>query len=119
MNQGMSSWVMNVVPTSEPNSLPVIYDRGLIGVAHDWYAPRLSPTKALPPPPSPTISCSLHSDHNQYYYVTGVSHLIHIQGHMICFMHLAFSPRSRKGTITELSETVMEASHLLRMLNAN
>jgi len=31
-------WVMNVVPVSGPNTLPVIYDRGLIGVAHDWYS---------------------------------------------------------------------------------
>jgi len=30
-------WVMNVVPVSEPNTLPVIFDRGLLGVAHDWY----------------------------------------------------------------------------------
>jgi hypothetical protein len=30
-------WVMNVVPINGPNTLPVIYDRGLIGVAHDWY----------------------------------------------------------------------------------
>lgn len=29
-------WVMNVVPVSEFNTLPVIYDRGLIGVMHDW-----------------------------------------------------------------------------------
>lgn len=28
---------MNVVPVSGPNTLPVIYDRGLIGVMHDWY----------------------------------------------------------------------------------
>lgn len=28
---------MNVVPISGPNTLPVIYDRGLIGVMHDWY----------------------------------------------------------------------------------
>lgn len=33
-----NSWVMNVVPLSGPNTLPVIYDRGLIGVMHDWYA---------------------------------------------------------------------------------
>ncbi|KAM0941370.1 putative S-adenosyl-L-methionine-dependent methyltransferase [Dioscorea sansibarensis] len=32
-------WVMNVVPTSGPNTLPVIYDRGLIGVTHDWCEP--------------------------------------------------------------------------------
>lgn len=30
-------WVLNVVPVNEPNTLPVIYDRGLIGVIHDWY----------------------------------------------------------------------------------
>ncbi|XP_020581065.1 probable methyltransferase PMT11 [Phalaenopsis equestris] len=35
----MNSWVMNVVPISGPNTLPVIYDRGLIGVAHDWCEP--------------------------------------------------------------------------------
>lgn len=29
-------WVMNVVPVSGFNTLPVIYDRGLIGVMHDW-----------------------------------------------------------------------------------
>ncbi|CAK7346899.1 unnamed protein product [Dovyalis caffra] len=32
-------WVMNVVPVSEFNTLPVIYDRGLIGVMHDWCEP--------------------------------------------------------------------------------
>lgn len=30
-------WVMNVVPVSGFNTLPVIYDRGLIGAMHDWY----------------------------------------------------------------------------------
>lgn len=31
-------WVMNVVPTiAEKNTLGVIYERGLIGVYHDWY----------------------------------------------------------------------------------
>ncbi|KAL0402945.1 UNVERIFIED_CONTAM: putative methyltransferase PMT23 [Sesamum radiatum] len=31
-------WVMNVVPVpvQEPDALPVIYDRGLIGIYHDW-----------------------------------------------------------------------------------
>ena len=33
-------WVMNVVPTiSERNTLGVIYERGLIGIYHDWYLP--------------------------------------------------------------------------------
>lgn len=29
-------WVMNVVPTSGPNSLKVVYDRGFLGSLHDW-----------------------------------------------------------------------------------
>lgn len=37
IEQKFDSWVMNVVPVSGPNTLPVIYDRGLIGVMHDWY----------------------------------------------------------------------------------
>ncbi|CAH1438590.1 unnamed protein product [Lactuca virosa] len=35
----LDCWVMNVVPVSGPNTLPVIYDRGLIGVMHDWCEP--------------------------------------------------------------------------------
>ncbi|KAK6239906.1 hypothetical protein QUC31_005375 [Theobroma cacao] len=32
-------WVMNVVPARKPLTLSVIYDRGLIGVYHDWCEP--------------------------------------------------------------------------------
>lgn len=33
-----SSWVMNVVPTiSKIDTLGIIYERGLIGIYHDWY----------------------------------------------------------------------------------
>ncbi|KAJ6838447.1 putative methyltransferase PMT7 [Iris pallida] len=32
-------WVMNVVPTTTSNTLSAIYDRGLIGVFHDWCEP--------------------------------------------------------------------------------
>nr|QTZ19431.1 putative methyltransferase PMT11 [Bixa orellana] len=35
----LDGWVLNVVPVSGPNTLPVIYDRGLIGVMHDWCEP--------------------------------------------------------------------------------
>ncbi|KAF7828529.1 putative methyltransferase PMT14 [Senna tora] len=31
-----NSWVMNVVPTSSKNTLGVIYERGLLGIYHDW-----------------------------------------------------------------------------------
>ncbi|XAR62147.1 Sarcosine/dimethylglycine N-methyltransferase [Bertholletia excelsa] len=36
LESGKSVWVMNVVPTSGPNSLPLILDRGFVGVLHDW-----------------------------------------------------------------------------------
>lgn len=39
IDHGLDSWVMNVVPISGRNTLPVLYDRGLIGVNHDWYGP--------------------------------------------------------------------------------
>lgn len=29
-------WVMNVVPEDGPNTLKLIYDRGLIGAVHNW-----------------------------------------------------------------------------------
>ncbi|XP_078180001.1 S-adenosyl-L-methionine-dependent methyltransferases superfamily protein [Carex rostrata] len=32
-------WVMNVVPAHAPNTLPIIFERGLFGVYHDWCEP--------------------------------------------------------------------------------
>ncbi|KQK06572.1 probable methyltransferase PMT7 [Brachypodium distachyon] len=32
-------WIMNIVPHTTVNTLPVIYDRGLIGSYHDWCEP--------------------------------------------------------------------------------
>ncbi|XP_068665111.1 probable methyltransferase PMT3 [Aristolochia californica] len=29
-------WIMNVVPEDGPNTLKIVYDRGLIGSVHDW-----------------------------------------------------------------------------------
>lgn len=31
-------WVMNIVPVGMNNTLPAIFDRGLTGAFHDWYA---------------------------------------------------------------------------------
>ncbi|XP_058096854.1 probable pectin methyltransferase QUA2 [Magnolia sinica] len=36
LDSGKTVWVMNVVPTSGPNYLPLILDRGFVGVLHDW-----------------------------------------------------------------------------------
>ncbi|KAH9327699.1 hypothetical protein KI387_007877 [Taxus chinensis] len=33
---GKQVWIMNVVPIDSPDTLPIIYDRGLIGIHHDW-----------------------------------------------------------------------------------
>ncbi|KAI8540137.1 hypothetical protein RHMOL_Rhmol09G0238800 [Rhododendron molle] len=32
----MPLWVMNVIPVNGPDTLSVIFDRGLIGIYHDW-----------------------------------------------------------------------------------
>ncbi|CAM6106613.1 unnamed protein product [Calypogeia fissa] len=39
LTSGKQVWVMNVIPTSASNTLPFIYDRGLIGTIHDWCEP--------------------------------------------------------------------------------
>lgn len=42
LHAGKSVWVMNVVPLNAPNYLPLILDRGYVGVMHDWYFKLLS-----------------------------------------------------------------------------
>lgn len=32
----MNIWVMNVINIDAPDTLPVIYERGLFGIYHDW-----------------------------------------------------------------------------------
>ncbi|XP_068654508.1 probable methyltransferase PMT3 [Aristolochia californica] len=34
--KGKDVWVMNVVPEDGPNTLKIVFDRGLIGAVHDW-----------------------------------------------------------------------------------
>jgi putative pectin methyltransferase len=34
---GKYVWVINVIPTTGDNHLPLIFDRGFIGVLHNWY----------------------------------------------------------------------------------
>lgn len=29
-------WVMSVVPVHSPDALPIIFERGLVGIYHDW-----------------------------------------------------------------------------------
>lgn len=36
LETGKSVWVMNVIPATSQNYLPLIFDRGFIGVQHDW-----------------------------------------------------------------------------------
>ena len=42
LEAGKSVWVMNVVPTTGPNYLPLILDRGYVGVLHDWWLSSLA-----------------------------------------------------------------------------
>nr|KYP34901.1 hypothetical protein KK1_044089 [Cajanus cajan] len=39
LEEKKSVWVMNVVPATASNSLPLILDRGFAGVMHDWCEP--------------------------------------------------------------------------------
>ncbi|GFP93346.1 probable pectin methyltransferase qua2 [Phtheirospermum japonicum] len=39
LETGKSVWVMNVVPAKGLNTLPLILDRGFVGVLHDWCEP--------------------------------------------------------------------------------
>lgn len=32
----LNVWVMNVIPIDSPDTLPIIYERGLFGIYHDW-----------------------------------------------------------------------------------
>ncbi|XWS33137.1 hypothetical protein CRYUN_Cryun22dG0053000 [Craigia yunnanensis] len=32
----LNLWIMNVVPIDSPDTLPIIYERGLFGMYHDW-----------------------------------------------------------------------------------
>uniref|UniRef100_A0A2P2JF19 Uncharacterized protein MANES_02G171900 n=2 Tax=Rhizophora mucronata TaxID=61149 RepID=A0A2P2JF19_RHIMU len=32
----LKAWVMNVVPIDSPDTLPIIFERGLFGIYHDW-----------------------------------------------------------------------------------
>jgi len=32
----LNVWVMNVVSIDSPDTLPIIYERGLFGIYHDW-----------------------------------------------------------------------------------
>lgn len=47
-------WVMNIVPVTAPDTLPIIFDRGLIGMYHDWCEPHST---------YPRSYDVMHSDH--------------------------------------------------------
>jgi hypothetical protein len=47
-------WVLNIVPITEPDTLPIIYDRGMIGMYHDWCEPHST---------YPRTYDLLHADH--------------------------------------------------------
>lgn len=45
---------MNIIPVTEPDTLPIVFDRGLIGMYHDWCEPHST---------YPRSYDLMHSDH--------------------------------------------------------
>lgn len=80
VHQKVDWWVMNVVPISGPNTLPVIYDRGLIGVSHDWYTP------ALLCYPHSTVLITSHWFTGIINIVCFVSNISRLDGYVFMFL---------------------------------
>ncbi|KAI3930798.1 hypothetical protein MKX01_037244 [Papaver californicum] len=62
LEAGKTVWVMNVVSKTTPNHLPLILDRGFIGVLHDWCEPFPSYPRTYDMVHAEGL-LSLHSDH--------------------------------------------------------
>ena len=98
-------WVMNVVPEDGPNTLKLIYDRGLIGTTNNWYAAKICTCATL------SLKCS---GMQFYFYLkyrigalildtcffTGAKPSRHTLVHTICFTHgLSFPTSRRKNAV--------------------
>lgn len=127
--------MMNVVPISGPNTSPVIYDRGLIGVIHDWYNYPAHDFRRTTSPTPCIISTSLvmflecsnieqsilstrftSCDEMRYtiisytyvVHVLGVSLLTRIHVLTICCMLLDSSAAKKKGWLSVSSCCLLE-----------
>ncbi len=74
---------MNIVPITEPDTLPIIYDRGLIGMYHDWCEPHST---------YPRTYDLLHANHiisstkNRYLSVSSLPSILH----SVCYFSYGF-----------------------------
>lgn len=88
------SWVMNVVPTiAKMATLGAVYERGLIGIYHDWYGILLL---NLVSGVSELVITNLLMCHNS---MPGVKLSLLIQGHMILSMLAVFSPCTKTSKL--------------------
>lgn len=70
-------WIMNIVPHTMTNTLPVIYNRGLLGSYHDWLVFL---------PNSRNFFHLFTMKLKQFIHAAGVSHSQHILDPMTCCM---------------------------------
>lgn len=89
-------WVMNVVPTIAQNTLGVIYERGLIGMYHDWYLFHFCFIVFLFS--SRKAKVMIHSYCFPETY-SGAKDSLLIRGHMISFMLMVYSAYTRTSKI--------------------
>nr|QTZ19526.1 putative methyltransferase PMT26 [Bixa orellana]QTZ19527.1 putative methyltransferase PMT26 [Bixa orellana] len=103
----LNVWVMNIVPIDSPDTLPIIYERGLFGLYHDWCESFST---------YPRSYDLLHADHvfsklkkrcNLAAVVAEVDRILRPEGKLIV--------RDEVETITELEKLVRSMQWELRM----
>lgn len=100
-------WVMNVIPARKPLTLDVIYDRGLIGVYHDWLVTFVDQSKELD-----IFSCffcilAFAEDHTiTIFYFTN-----HLEFLETCLLLLAGVNPSQHIPVHMISSTYRELNH--------
>ncbi|KAG9138997.1 hypothetical protein Leryth_027155 [Lithospermum erythrorhizon] len=103
----MNVWVMNVVSIDSPDTLPIIYERGLFGIYHDWCESFST---------YPRTYDLLHADHlfskikakcNYMAFIAEVDRLLRPEGKIIV--------RDTVETITELENMFKSMNWEIRM----
>jgi hypothetical protein len=74
---------MNIVPITEPDTLPIIYDRGLIGMYHDWCEPHSTYPRTYDLLHANRI---ISSTKNRYLSVSSLPSILH----SVCYFSYGF-----------------------------
>ncbi|XVF17012.1 hypothetical protein REPUB_Repub10bG0080100 [Reevesia pubescens] len=107
----LNLWVMNVVPIDSPDTLPIIYERGLFGMYHDWCESFST---------YPRSYDLLHADHlfskvkkrcNLVAVVAEVDRILRPEGKLIV--------RDNVETVTELENMLRSMQWEVRMTYSN